>query len=232
MDRLQLYSLSFAMFYLCFLTIPSILRYQLFLTAEFLGALVNTAIASTVSTLIVLPAASLMAQGSLSGLGRATVPLVTATASVPHTAIGVLLGPMVFGTGISDTMVAVVLAMTVVSLPIGFTVIRSATASLGQGHFEFLRSMGLSGLRIAALTIRSVRRAVLLAFLLSWFRAFSELGALLIIARRPLTIGVYIYEFFLSRGTEFVVGGALALLLLSLLVGFGIARLERDVGGR
>ena len=232
MERLQIYALSVGLFYFSFLTIPAIIRYRLILTNEFLQALVNTAVASTFSTLIVLPLAALTAQGSLSGLGKAAVPVLTATVSVPHTAIGVLLSPLVFGSGTSDTMAAIVLAMAVVSLPIGFTVIRGAMASLGHGYFEFLRSMGLSGLRITALTLRSVRTAVLLAFLLSWFRAFSELGALLIVARRPLTVGVYIYEFFLSRGTEFVVGGALALVLLSLLVGFGVARLERDAGGR
>ncbi len=232
MERLQFYALSVSLFYFAFLTIPAVIRYQLILTDEFAQALLNTAIASTVSTLIVLPVAVLTAQGSLSGLGRAAVPLVTATVSVPHTAVGALLSPLVFGAGISDTFVAVVTAMSVVSLPIAFTVIRGAVASLGQGYFEFLRGMGMSGLGITALTLRSVRTAVLLAFLLAWFRSFSELGALLIVARRPMTIGVYIYEFFLSRGTEFVVGGALALVLMSLLVGFGVARLERDARGR
>jgi molybdate/tungstate transport system permease protein len=232
MDRLQLYAISVALFYFSFLTIPAIIRYQLILAEEYVQALMNTATAATLSTLMVLSVAALTAQGSLSGLGKVAVPLVTATASVPHTAVGVLLAPLVFGAGISDTTVAIVLAMAVVSLPIGFTVIRGAIASLGLGYFEFLRSMGLSGFRMTAVTLRSVRTAVLLAFLLSWFRAFSELGALLIVARRPLTVGVYIYEFFLSRGTEYVVGGALVLVLLSLMVGFGIARLERDAGGR
>jgi ABC-type sulfate transport system permease component len=232
MDRLQLYALSVALFYFGFLTIPAIIRYQLILAEEYVQALMNTATAATLSTLMVLSVAALTAQGSLSGLGKVAVPLVTATASMPHTAVGVLLAPLVFGLGISDTTVAIVLAMTVISLPIGFTVIRGAIASLGQGYFEFLRSMGLSGPRMTAMTLRSVRTAVILAFLLSWFRAFSEVGALLIVARRPLTVGVYIYEFFLSRGTEYVVGGALVLVLLSLMVGLSIARLERDAGGR
>lgn len=232
MDRLQLYAVSVSLAYFALLTVPALLRYPLSVGPELIEALLNTAVASTASTLLAVPVAVLLAQGSLSGPGRLTVPLVTATVSVPHTAIGVLLAPLVFGAGIADTLPATLLAMSVVSLPIGFTVVRGALASLGPGYFEFLRGMGLSGLRLVAMASRSVRTALLLALLLSWFRAFSELGALLIVARRPLTVGVYVYEFFLSRGTEPVVGASVALLLLAVAAAFAAERLGRDAGGR
>mgnify|MGYP001773793260 CR=1 FL=1 len=40
------------------------------------------------------------------------------------------------------------------------------------------------------------------SFLLMWLRAFSELGALLIVGNRPPTVGVYMFELFQSSGAE------------------------------
>lgn len=232
MERFQLYVVAVILGYFAILTVPAVLRYPLAFTEEFSEAVMNTVVLSTISTLITLPLALVLAQGSLRSPGRTLAPLVTATVSVPHTAIGVLLAPLVFGAGLVDTPAAIVIAMTIVSLPIGFTALRSALVSLGTGYFEFLAGMGVTGWRVIPIAIRSIRSALVISAILSWFRAFSELGAVLILARRPTTIGVYIFENFLAWGAAPVVGGSVALLALAVAVGFLIERLTGVARGK
>ncbi|MCS7095408.1 MAG: hypothetical protein NZ988_06365 [Thaumarchaeota archaeon] len=232
MDRLQAFCLLIALAYFSLLTVPALIAYPPSLEVAFLDALLNTALLSTLATSVSVPVGTVMAYGALPRSWRLTAPLVTFTVSVPHTAIGVLLAPSVFGAGLADTAAAITLAMVVVSLPMSFSVLRGAFASLGVGYVEFLRGIGVRGLGVALMMLRSTRTALISASLLTWFRCFSELGAFLILAQRPLTVGVYVYEEFLKRGAGPVIGASLALLAVALLVAFLLERWTEGAGSR
>lgn len=232
MDRVQALCLGVSLAYFSLLTVPALLTYRPEFEPTFLEALVNTALLATVSTSVSVPLGVVLAYGTLPAPWRLIAPVVTFTVSVPHTAIGVLLAPAVFGAGLADTATAVALAMIVVSTPMSFSVLRGAFASLGSGYVEFLRAMGMRGLGVAAMMLRSTRTALVSASVLTWFRSFSELGALLILAHRPLTVGVYVYEEFLRRGAGPVIGASLVLALVALAVAIVLERWSGDAGGR
>ena len=85
----------------------------------------------------------------------------------------------------------VLTAMTVMALPVAFSIFDGA---LREERAEiFFRSLGLSEPRLL-LTLLSLRTATVSAFIFAWIRSFSELGVLLIFASYPVTASIYIYQ--------------------------------------
>jgi ABC-type sulfate transport system permease component len=228
MERFWIYSLAVSSTYLAVFTVPTLATQRLAFTPQLLGPLITTAFYSSLATAIVIPLSLLTSLGSLRSEGRIITALTTFPTAIPHTAIGVLLAPIFFRTGLHDTGLAVLTGMLVVCLPIGFGVFRSYLASLAEtGYLEFLASLRVGGHRLILLILRSSKAALISAALLCWFRAFSELGVFFIIAQRPLTVGIYIYETFMRAGFEEVAGAALILLLVALLVSIALTLGEK-----
>jgi ABC-type sulfate transport system permease component len=231
MERAWIFSLAVSSFYLAVFTLPSLATMRFTVGPQLISPILNTALYSTLATAIVVPLSLLVSLGSLQDRGRLSTVLMTFPVAIPHTAIGVLLSPLFFRTGLHDTGLAILSGMLVVCLPISFSVFRSYLSPLvSAGYLEFLVSLRVRGLRLALLLLRSSKTALIIAVLLSWFRAFSELGVFFIIAQRPLTVGIYIYEAFMRAGFEEVVGASLILLLVALLVSLALTRLEGRAG--
>lgn len=185
-----------------------------------------------VATTLGLPLAYLLARGFP---GSALVAsLVDLPLVVPHSVAGLAV-LFAFGRGAAfpqfkvwGTMVGMVLAMTFVSAPFAVNAIREGFEATDDRLEQAARSLGASRWE----TFRRVEwplaaRSVLTGSLLSWARAVSEFGAVVIVAYNveifyPPTgetvttqhAPVFIHNTFLSQGlTE---SGAVAVLLLAL----------------
>lgn len=227
MDRVLLTALIISSTYFVLLSLPALLFYMPTLSPKFLETLTSTALHATISTVFVIPVSIVIGYVfTLRREGRYLTPLILSTTAIPHTALGVLLSPMVFSLNLTDTSIAIILGMFVVSTPIGVGVMRASFAALGVELEEFLRGMGVRGFRLQWFYLRASPISLLLAALLSWFRSFSELGVFLIVAQRPQTVGIYIFEEFLKSGPSAVVSASLVLLVFALALTFVTVVLE------
>lgn len=204
-------------FYLSLILIAPITSSTLHVSSEFLIAMINTSLLSTIATAASVPVASILAYVTMNGRGSFLLPLITYTTAIPHTAVGVLLLPAFRTLGILDTWMAIVVAMWIVSTPLALATIRGAMRSTGREMYEFLKPLGLGDLTIYWFYVRSTIASHYMAILLSWLRSFSELGAFLIVAHRPLTMGIFIYESFLVSGAAPTIGTSLLLAALGMI---------------
>jgi len=216
------------LFYFGVLMVPPLIIHSFHPPSGFESALATTATASTIATVFSLPAAMLFTFYGLRRGVAAVLPAVTFSTAVPHTAIGLLLLPLFARIGIVDTFPAVVAAMVVVSTPIGVGTLATLFSQHNKNLDEFLQTLSLNDLSIIWLYLRSAPTTIASTVLLMWLRSFSELGAFLIVAVRPATVGVYLYETFLRLGSGPAVGVALLVAVLGLVfstVLFLLARL-------
>ena len=160
---------------------------------------------------------------------------------LPHSAAGVAI-LSVFRPGsplhfflpfLLDTPLGVVVAQAFVSAPL---LVLSARAAFDEVPLELelaARSLGASGLRTFFwVSLPLARRGILAGALLTWARALSEFGAVVVLAYHPMTAPVLVFHRFLAwglRGSQPVV--ALLILLtgaiLALLTAIGV----RPYGG-
>ncbi|MCS7142188.1 MAG: ABC transporter permease subunit [Aigarchaeota archaeon] len=230
LQPILLASLSLISIYLAALIVLPVINTPLMIFQDdAIAAIVNSALTSTVAALIATPVGSVLAYFTMNGSRRFLTPLIMFPIAIPHTAIGVLLLPLVRGLGAIDTWIAIVLAMLIVSTPLSFATVRGALKSMGPELNEFLRPLGVKEYWVYWFYTRSSLQSHVLGLLLAWLRSFSELGAFLIIAHRPVTAGIYIYESFLMGGLAYTIGASLllvgiAVIFATLLVLIG----ERD----
>jgi len=196
-------------------------------TSTALIAILNSSLFALAATALCLLPAALIAYVTMNARSSLLFPLVSFSTAVPHTALGVMLLPLVRALGIIDTAPAVVLAMFTVSLPLATATLRSAFLAMGPGLEHMLRPLGLGRLSIFLMYVRGAPLGLLLAALIAWLRAFSELGALLLIAFRPLTAGIYVYEAFYEVGLGPVLGASLLMGAMGLLLASSLLLLER-----
>ncbi len=231
MDRVLLLAAVVSVAYFLLLSLPAVIVFGATPSPSFFWVVASTAMYATVSSLIVLPVSFILGFAlAFRPSGSYITPLILFSTAIPHTAIGVLLAPTVFSLKITDTGAAIVLGMFVVSLPIGVGVMRASFAAQGVELEEFLRSMGVRGMRLQWFYLKASPTSVILAALLSWFRAFSELGVFLIVAQRPQTVGIYIFEEFLKSGPTAVVSASLVLLAVAIILTLVTVVLERAGG--
>ncbi|MCS7145508.1 MAG: hypothetical protein RMJ28_03275 [Nitrososphaerota archaeon] len=227
MDRTLSAALMVSISYFTLLALPGIMLYGPLPPPRFLETIVSTATHSTLSTLLVIPTSLILGYTlTFRTEARYLTTLILSTTAIPHTAIGVLLSPIIFNLQLTDTSAAIILGMFIVSTPIGVGVLRASFAAQGVEMEEYLRGMGVRGFRILWFYLRASPTSVLLAALLSWFRAFSELGVFLIIAQRPQTVGIYIFEEFLKTGPTAVISASLILLGVALVLTLATVVLE------
>lgn len=228
MDRILLLAVVASVAYFLLLSLPAVIVFGAEPSPSFFSIVASTATYATVSSLLVLPVSLILGYSlAFRPSGSYITPLILSSTAIPHTAIGVLLAPTVFSLKITDTVASIILGMFVVSLPIGVGVMRASFAAQGVELEEFLRSMGVRGVRLHWFYLRASPTSVFLAALLSWFRAFSELGVFLIVAQRPQTVGIYIFEEFLRSGPTSVVSASLVLLAFAVMLTFVTLVLER-----
>jgi molybdate/tungstate transport system permease protein len=186
-------------------------------------------ITAIIAAIFGVPIAYLLARARFPG--RALVAaVIDLPLAVPHTVAGIALlfvlgrhgiigAPLgaIFGLRFWGTLAGVVAAMLFVSLPytvnaarIGFEAVdprlEMTARSLGLGPWQVLRQVSLP----------LAWRSVMTGLTLTYARAISEFGAVVILVYHPMTAPVKIYELFLRFGLDEAAGMAVLLLLISL----------------
>jgi molybdate/tungstate transport system permease protein len=186
-------------------------------------------ITALLAALLGVPLAYLLARSRFRG--RAVVAaIIDLPLAVPHTVAGIallfVLGRQgiigaslaaLFGLRFWGTLAGIVAAMLFVSIPytvnaarIGFEAVdprlEMTARSLGLGPWQVLRWVSLP----------LAWRSVMTGLTLTYARAVSEFGAVVILVYHPMTAPVKIYELFLRFGVDEAAGMSVLLLLITL----------------
>ena len=211
---------------------------------EVLSAVALSFATATIATLVSLALGIPLAY-ALSRSGKRFRSVAEAILAVPvllpHSAAGVaILSVMRPGSPLHpllpflmDTPLGIVVAQAFVSAPL---LILSARAAFDEVPVELelaARSLGASKLRTFLwVSLPLAERGILAGAILTWARALSEFGAVVVLAYHPMTAPVLVFHRFLAwglRGSQPVV--ALLILLTSAILAFLTALGVRPYGG-
>ena len=150
---------------------------------------------------------------------------------IPHAVAGImiilaysrrgLLGPILSLTGIriEDSFWGIVATMMFVSFPIMIDTLKLGYLSIDESIELVARSMGASRLNtFVKITLPLLVPSIAAGFLLSWARAVSEVGAILIVAYYPKSINILVFEWFNTYGLKYAVSLSFVLVLFSFIV--------------
>lgn len=213
--------------------------------AEVLTALLTSFICALISTtfaaLMGVPLAYILATRRLP-LKRVVETLVDLPLAVPHSVAGIgLLWALgrpglggILGYSFAGSYGAIVAAMLFVSLPYAVSGAREGFEMVNPRLGQVARVLGASESRVFfSIYLPIAKRAVFAGLLLTWARAMSEFGAVVILAYHPMTAPVLIWHRFETGGLS-ASGPVAALLLICCLALFLVLRLilwrRRDVG--
>ena len=224
---------------------------------QVISALGTSLLTATVTTLVALvlgvPLAYAMARTDFWGR-RVLQSLVDLPILIPQTVAGVALllaiGPKTtiglflqdsFGLRVTGTLTAIVLAQLFVSAPF---LIRTAVAAFEDvdPRLEHVsRTLGASPLRtFRSVSLPQAAPGILAGCILTWSRALSEAGAVMLVAYQPYTISTLVNDRFNQYGTEeaapvaalLVIVCLFVFLALNLLRAAPVLRLGDRTGGR
>ena len=150
--------------------------------------------------------------------------------AVPHTVSGIALlivlgregilgapAQSLFGVKFWGTIAGIVAAMLFVSAPYAVNAARIGFEAVDPRLHQIARTLGLGPWRIFfEITLPLARREVAVGLTLTFARAISEFGAIVIIAYYPMTAPVAIYDLFLRFGLGDATGAAMLLLIVAL----------------
>jgi molybdate transport system permease protein len=136
----------------------------------------------------------------------------------PYTFLGRL-----FGQGLTESKVGIVIAMTFVASPFLIVAARAAFASVDQGLLDVASTLGHSDVsRFWRVAVPVAGPGIRAGMLLSWLRAFGEYGAVVILAYNPTSLPIYTYNQFSGVGlrttlapTALAITVAVAVVLIS-----------------
>jgi molybdate/tungstate transport system permease protein len=206
---------------------------QLWSDAELRHSLTLTALTATAATLIAAlcgaPLAWLLARRAFRG--RALVSAVLdLPLLIPHPVAGIalllLLGRgsaiggslLQLGLRIIGTPLGIIAAMVFVSAPLFVSGAREAFSRIDARLEGVARTLGDSPARtFRRVTLPLAARGLIAAGVVSWARAVSEFGAIVILAYNPKVVSVLAYDRFTGFGLSEALPVAAALVLLSLI---------------
>lgn len=150
---------------------------------------------------------------------------------MPHTVAGIALltvlspksgvGAWLKANGIEvlGTEIAVVIAMLFVSLPLMFNAAKDAFKWIPIRLENVSRSLGASHFKtFIYITFPLAWRDILSGMIITWARAISEFGAVIILAYHPMIAPTLIYERYTTYGMTFAVPVTVILLMISLTI--------------
>lgn len=133
------------------------------------------------------------------------------------------------GMRVEDSFWGIIAAMAFVSAPILINTVRDGFTSIERDIEYVARSLGAGPLTVfLEVSLPLASRSIVTGCLLSWARAVSEVGALLIVAYYPKTINILVIEWFNTYGLSMAIALTIPLILLSIL----LFLLVRKVAGR
>lgn len=210
---------------------------------EVLGALSVTFSAATAATIFALilgvPLAYVMARMNFAFKGLLE-SILSIPLAIPHSVAGILvllayhsrtpIGSILGNLGIviEDAVWGIILAMFFVSAPILISSARAGFSMIDENLEHVARSLGASHLKtFLTISLPLSFRAIASGAMLTWTRAVSEVGALLIVAPYPRSIALLVIQRFESFGLSAAIPITVILLGISLLVVFIMNRVLR-----
>lgn len=192
-----------------------------------IGAAIITTI---ISFVLGVPFAYYLARNNFRGKNlvesMVNVPIV-----IPHTVVGICLLTVVsprcwfgqlldrMGIDVLGTVTAIVLAMTFVSMPFLINASREAFSWVSPRMENVSRTLGASHLQTFFLISFSLSwRDILGGMILTWARAISEFGAVIILAYHPMIAPTLIYERFTTYGLMYCIPVTVILIFICLII--------------
>ncbi len=211
-------AVTLPIFYLCFQVTPQTLLVSAH-SGEFGRALLTSVITASASTLIVLvfgvPLAYAMVR--LDFRGRELIDsLIDLPIVIPQSVVGiallVMLGPKApigaflqhtFGLGISGTYLGIIACQVFVSSPFLIRSAMNAFQDMGPAFDNVSRSLGASPWStFIRVSLPLASGGIFTGCILTWARAISEVGSLMVLAYRPFTVSIYTYDLFVQYGLQ------------------------------
>ena len=200
---------------------------------ELRGALAITALTATAATLIAVllgtPLAWMLARRRVRGASLIDA-LLDLPLLIPHPVAGIALlialgrnsavGAALLTVGISvvSTPLGIVCAMLFVGAPLFVSAAREAIARVESRYEAVARTLGDSPWRsFRRVTLPLARRGLLAGAVVTWARAVSEFGAIVILAYQPRVASVLAYDRFSSEGLSGALPVAAVLVVLAII---------------
>lgn len=185
---------------------------------------------TVVSLLMGVPFAYLLARKEFKGKSLVEsivdIPIV-----LPHTVAGICLltvisprcwlGKMLENLGLEvlGTTAAIVIAMTFVSMPFLINAAKEAFSWVSPRMENISRTLGANQIQTFFLITFSLSwRDILSGMILTWARAISEFGAVIILAYHPMIAPTLIFERFTTYGMLYAVPIAAILIVMCLII--------------
>ncbi|HDD31928.1 MAG TPA: ABC transporter permease subunit [Thermococcus litoralis] len=184
-----------------------------------LKALRNSLLTSTATMLISLffgvPLGYVLARKDFRGKSFVQavvdVPIV-----IPHSVVGIML-LVTFSNRILDSYLGIIMAMLFVSAPFTINAARDGFLAVDEKLEHVARTLGATKLKaFFTVSIPIAMPSILSGAIMTWARAISEVGAILIIAYYPKTAQILVMEYFNNYGLRASRPISVILVLLSL----------------
>ena len=181
----------------------------------------NTLVTSAVTTLISLifgvPLGYILARKDFRGKsivqGLVDVPIV-----IPHSVVGIML-IITFSSAIVDNYVGIILAMLFVSASFTINSARDGFLAVDENLEHVARTLGATKLRtFFTISLPLALPSILSGAIMTFARAMSEVGAILIVAYYPKTAQILVMEYFENYGLRASRPIAVLLIILSLAI--------------
>lgn len=211
-----------------------------------ISALEMTFVTATAATLIAAlcgsPVAYALARGSFRGRSLMAA-IVDLPLLIPHPVAGIAILLLVsrdtsFGSALLDlglrvvgTPAGIVAAMLFVSAPLYISAAREAFARVDRRYEFVARTLGdTSWLAFRRVTLPLARRGLASAAIVTWARAVSEFGAVVVLAYNPKVVSVLSYDRFTTGGLRDALPIAATLVMVSFvpLIALRALRYERS----
>jgi molybdate/tungstate transport system permease protein len=209
-----------------------------------LAALETTFLTATAATLIAAvcgsPIAYALARGSFRGRSLVAA-IVDLPLLIPHPVAGIAILLLVsrdtaFGGALLDmglrvvgTPAGIVAAMLFVSAPLYISAAREAFARVDRRYEFVARTLGdTSWSAFRRVTLPLARRGLASAAIVTWARAVSEFGAVVVLAYNPKVVSVLSYDRFTTGGLRDALPIAATLVLVSIVPLIALRALRYD----
>ncbi len=182
-------------------------------------AIENTLITATATTLISLifgvPLGYILARKDFRGKsivqGVVDVPIV-----IPHSVVGIML-LVTFSSAIVDNYIGIILAMLFVSASFTINSARDGFLAVDENLEHVARTLGASKLKtFFTISLPLALPSILSGAIMTFARAMSEVGAILIVAYYPKTAQILVMEYFENYGLRASIPIAVLLILIGL----------------
>ncbi|WP_297508916.1 tungstate ABC transporter permease WtpB [Thermococcus sp.] len=185
-----------------------------------LEALRNSLATATATALIALlfgvPLGYVLARMEFPGKSLVQA-LVDVPIVIPHSVVGIML-LVTFSKAILDNYLGIISAMLFVSAPFTINASRDGFLAVDEKLEGVARTLGASRLRaFASVALPLAFPSIASGAIMTWARAISEVGAILVVAYYPKTAQVLILEYFNNYGLRS--SRPIAVLMVSLSLG-------------